>query len=444
MQPLGVRPARHRVATWLVAMTALAMVLATMPAASAMTAGGLKVDLEVSEDLVVMNSDVGLTVTVRDAATGEPVNGCQVVLHVARKVEDGMNDDHMHGTPREVPVGVAAPSVDISVTPDPKAGWNLRVETTDFRWAPERASTEHVWGEGHAHLYVDGTKVGRLYGEHYHLSGLDVGTHQVRVALSWNDHIDISSGGRLVEDTETVVVEEAEPHGHGMMPPYEVPDGVPVPAVDLVVHQDAKAGWNLQVVTTDFRWAPENASTPAVMGEGHAHVYVDGHKLARLYGEWFHLASLTEGEHQVRVTLNANDHSDYARGGQVIEDSEAITVPPGEDGDGEHGGTTMTLDAGPGKAPGRYVARHSFERAGDYVIEVHVSGASYEEVAVTYELEVLEGDPASLTIAGVVLYVTLAIVIIVGVQYAMARRRVRRLQEFSAGEGDEALSGDGG
>ena len=72
---------------------------------------------------------------------------------------------------------------------------------------------------------------------------------------------------------------------------------------------DAMAGVNLQVVATGFRWAPEHASGQAVEGEGHAHVYVDGKKVGRLYGEWMHL-SLPTGRHEVRVSLNGNDHED--------------------------------------------------------------------------------------------------------------------------------------
>jgi hypothetical protein len=52
-------------------------------------------------------------------------------------------------------------------------------------------------------------------------------------------------------------------------------------------------------------------------------------------------------------------------------------------------------------------------------------------VAQAFEVEVLEGDPAPITIAGIILYVTLAIVVIVVVQYWYTRRKVRQLQEAS-------------
>jgi hypothetical protein len=410
------------------AVLVMAMMLTAPLLGAAFTVTSVTVEMETSEDVLVMNSDVDLTFTVTDKDSGDPISDCQVEVHIDRKTDDGGNG-HMHGEPVEVPAGVPAPAVDISVTRDPKAGWNLRTTTTNFDFAPRNASTENVWGEGHAHLYIDGVKVGRLYTEWYHIAGLDMGEHTVRVTLNTNDHMDLAVDGTQVEDSATFT-ETRDPagHGHGMMPLYEVPDGVPTPGVQLTVHVDPKAGWNVEMVTTDYVWAPQNASTEPVMGEGHAHLYVDDHKVARVYGNWYYLGSMDAGEHTVRVTLNANNHSDYAKDGTVIEDSVTVTVDAPDDG---HSSDSVTLSAVPGKEPGTYVVSHHFAKAGDYTIEVHVDGEGYDGVSKAFAVEVLEGDPAPLTIAGVILYVALAIGVIIAVQYVWTRRRVRRLQEAS-------------
>ncbi|MEC9362880.1 MAG: hypothetical protein VYC42_06620 [Pseudomonadota bacterium] len=91
-----------------------------------------------------------------------------------------------------------------------------------------------------------------------------------------------------------------------------------VPALMLHAERDAASGWNLRIDARDFRFAPERANGAHVPGEGHAHLYVDGQKAARLYGPWYHLPSLGAGTHALRVTLNANDHRELALGGQVI------------------------------------------------------------------------------------------------------------------------------
>ena len=62
-------------------------------------------------------------------------------------------------------------------------------------------------------------------------------------------------------------------------------------------------------------------------GTGHAHVYINGVKLGRLYGHWMHLTGLKAGEHTIKVTLNSNDHQDYALNGVIIGDEVTIIQP---------------------------------------------------------------------------------------------------------------------
>jgi len=79
------------------------------------------------------------------------------------------------------------------------------------------------------------------------------------------------------------------------------------PDLSLELTRDSMSGWNLRVETQNFRFAPEHAGQTDTPGEGHAHVYVNGEKIARLYGHWLHIPSLPENA-QVEVTLNSNEH----------------------------------------------------------------------------------------------------------------------------------------
>lgn len=115
-------------------------------------------------------------------------------------------DTHSHGEPLEVSGWDPVPTVTLSVTPDAVSGFNIHVEVTGLRFAPEHASGAHVDGEGHAHLYVDGVKVARLYGPWFHLGPLDPGTHVIEVRLSSNDHRDLVADGEPVADTVEVTV----------------------------------------------------------------------------------------------------------------------------------------------------------------------------------------------------------------------------------------------
>jgi len=92
------------------------------------------------------------------------------------------------------------------ITRDPVAGHNLAVTTTGFRFTPGAANTAAVAGTGHAHVYVDGVKLGRLYGRHLHLATLPRGVHRVTVELNTNEHAAWTWQGRRVAHTTTVTV----------------------------------------------------------------------------------------------------------------------------------------------------------------------------------------------------------------------------------------------
>ena len=110
---------------------------------------------------------------------------------------------HAHGKPLFLDTGPDAPDVTVTLKPDPSTGWNLHIATTNFRFAPNNASRHHVAGEGHAHVYINGKKHGRVYGDWVHLDDLPQGPLArsiVRVGLYTNDHRAIYVGGRIVAD----------------------------------------------------------------------------------------------------------------------------------------------------------------------------------------------------------------------------------------------------
>lgn len=90
------------------------------------------------------------------------------------------------------------------------------------------------------------------------------------------------------------------------------------PAVEITANEDSKGGYNVNIVTENFVFTPENAGGENVENQGHAHIYVDGKKLGRVYGDWYYVAALPEGEHEIKVSLNGNDHSDIVVNGQPV------------------------------------------------------------------------------------------------------------------------------
>jgi len=113
-------------------------------------------------------------------------------------------------------------------------------------------------------------------------------------------------------------------HSHHHHSQLDVSNLVNKPKVELKVIKDSVSGWNVYAKTTNFRFAPENVNSKQVIGEGHAHLYVDGKKITRLYSQWYHLNSLSKGAHIVKVSLNANDHAELVLGKETV--SASVTI----------------------------------------------------------------------------------------------------------------------
>lgn len=114
-------------------------------------------------------------------------------------------------------------------------------------------------------------------------------------------------------------------HDHDRM--VSVPAGPDAPTLEIEIAPDPETGWNLRIYVSNFRFAPEHASTEHHRGEGHAHVYVNGNKLARVYGSWFHIAELPQGANEIMVTLNTNDHAVLAVDDKPVRAMAMVEAP---------------------------------------------------------------------------------------------------------------------
>ena len=106
------------------------------------------------------------------------------------------------------------------------------------------------------------------------------------------------------------------------------------PRATLDIQKDPTGGFNVQVITSKFVWRPEMASMQHVPGEGHAHVYLDGRKIMRIYNEWFHLNtyqfSTRSGEQLLSIEFVGNDHSPYTIQGVPVGAEQIVDVPSDE------------------------------------------------------------------------------------------------------------------
>lgn len=124
--------------------------------------------------------------------------------------------------------------------------------------------------------------------------------------------------------------------------PLNVPEGAPVPALTLNLEADSMSGYNLHLDIRLFKLEPPpgamsmrqmmSATRDADSGllNGHAHLYVNGRKIQRLYGPDVHLPVKlfdTGKINQITVTLNNHGHMDLVHDGRQILAS--LFVEPG-------------------------------------------------------------------------------------------------------------------
>lgn len=99
---------------------------------------------------------------------------------------------------------------------------------------------------------------------------------------------------------------------------YLVKDSEVAPTVLVSLKKDSKKGYNIFLTTSDFTFAPEKAGNgTSSANEGHAHIFVNGNKIGRMYGAAMYLPDLVQGD-KVMVSLNTNNHEDIVDGDLVV------------------------------------------------------------------------------------------------------------------------------
>ena len=251
--------------------------------------------------------------------------------------EEPESTPEAHGEPGHHDAAIeaaSAMSVAVQTSADSVSGLNVRIATEGFTFAPENVNGAHNDGEGHAHIYVDGEKITRVYTPWHYLGDIEPGKHEIRVALNANGHEEYTYGGSKVEAVTTVNVPEPHGHHHGA----ESVEAQSRMSVSISLEADPLGGANLFVTgTTGFTFAPQHVGDHHVPGEGHGHVYVDGVKVSRVYGEAMQLGDLEPGTHEIKVTLNNNEHSAYTWNGEVVQATATIHIMEGMGGDGRNG-----------------------------------------------------------------------------------------------------------
>lgn len=68
------------------------------------------------------------------------------------------------------------------------------------------------------------------------------------------------------------------------------------PEITIEVTKDPMDGWNVRLITENFTFTPQTVNSENVLNTGHAHLYVNDVKIARLYSPNFHIPDLPIGQ----------------------------------------------------------------------------------------------------------------------------------------------------
>lgn len=86
--------------------------------------------------------------------------------------------------------------------------------------------------------------------------------------------------------------------------------GISAPSVSVSASA-AGDGWRIAIAVENFKFSEEDMGAAHEPGIGHAHIYAGGIKLGRVFGADYMIGQLPKGSHDIRVTLNTNDHRPY-------------------------------------------------------------------------------------------------------------------------------------
>lgn len=115
--------------------------------------------------------------------------------------------DHGHdAAPTREWDGEVAPDLDFNLTHQGGDQWFLDISLEGFE-VSEPTEVVHRPGTGHVHVFLDGQVLAMVFEPTMTLTVASPGTHQVRVLLGTNDHMDYVIDGQPVALTKSFIVE---------------------------------------------------------------------------------------------------------------------------------------------------------------------------------------------------------------------------------------------
>ena len=114
----------------------------------------------------------------------------------------GMQHNH---TPKDLPISALTPKLNISIVEDDMSGFNLHLATQNFQLESptQEGNAPKNMVEGHGHLFINGTKIQRIYSTDVHIPAkyINKGVNQISVTLNGHDHSAWRKNGKKIIST---------------------------------------------------------------------------------------------------------------------------------------------------------------------------------------------------------------------------------------------------
>ncbi|MEM7194735.1 MAG: copper chaperone PCu(A)C [Pseudomonadota bacterium] len=115
-------------------------------------------------------------------------------------------------------------------------------------------------------------------------------------------------------------------HGHGGADGKIEVSGPDAPSLKVSTMNHGDGQWMLVLATTNFEFREDMADAEHQNGMGHAHLHIDGKKVARLYESHSMLPELEAGTHKITVGLFSNDHRPIWVNGSPVEETVTLEI----------------------------------------------------------------------------------------------------------------------
>ncbi len=228
--------------------------------------------------------------------------------------------DHEHSKNVEWE-GDELPLLNLSVKPHDSYGWVVVYNANNFTFNAENASSPHIQGEGHGHLYVNDIKIARLYGEPYYLRDLNMGANTIRITLNTNNHLlYLYNGSPMEKNVEIVVEKNVENISKINLTEKEWSKEI-LPKVKIEVVKDDMKGWNLHIKSKNYALNEFDSESKS---RGCFLLTINNENITKIFGNNYHIGMLPKKHNIVKVLLMAADSSIYTYKDTAIMDFQLV------------------------------------------------------------------------------------------------------------------------